>query len=134
MSSLTQYLLVHHEFFARAEEYIQLTQRFKTETYSETLSLCMTLGGELVLSCLMKASGMSLALVLYKTCMAWIEYIRYLGLRADIAAWRAFIHANGGPYISTNDETYLPYVYADAMQRYHNRLFGLPKKGTKRFE
>jgi hypothetical protein len=94
----------------------------------------MKLGGNLILSFLFKSSPMSMAFSLYQVIAEWGKYIRYLDLKQQIHEWKEIIHSVGGPFISTNDETYQAYVYADGMQRLHDRLFGFTKKGTKCLE
>ena len=126
------YLILNKKnYFARADEYVNLKQRFKTETFYETLSLFMKLIGNLLLSFLWKSNSMSVALTLYRMMEDWKEYLRYLTLKSEISTWKDLIHSVGGPFISTNDETYQAYIYADGMQRYHNALFGLTEKGAK---
>jgi hypothetical protein len=77
--------------------------------------------------------GVFTIISIHKTVSKWQKYIRYLQLKSETDEWKAIIHSIGGPIISTNDDTYLMYVFADAMQRLRNRLFPiLTKKGTKR--
>lgn len=133
MSWISHYLILNNtNYFAAAEDYINLSQLFKTDTFYEKLSLFMKLIGNLLLSILWKSQAMSLAFTLYKMVDDWRQYIRYLRLKKKIHEWKDIVHSVGGPFISTNDETYQSYVYADGMQRLHNNLFGLAKKGAKR--
>lgn len=132
MSSISSYLILNKKnYFALAEEYIGLQQLFKTDTFYEKLSLFMELAGSFLMSLMFRSSSMSLAFSFYKTFTKWKEYVRYFNLKQQISEWKNLIKSVGGPYISTNDETYLPYVYADGMQRLHNRLFGLSKESAK---
>jgi hypothetical protein len=132
MSSISKYLILNKKkYFALADEYIGLQQLFKTDTFYEKLSLFMELVGSFLMSLLFRSSSMNLSVSFYKTFMKWKEYIRYLNLKEQISEWKQIIKSVGGPYISTNDETYLPYVYADGMQRLHDRLFGLSKESAK---
>lgn len=133
MSRISQYLVLNNtNYFADAEEYIQLHQLFKTETFYEKLSLFMKLIGNLLLSILWKSQAMSMAFTVYRMVSDWREYLHYRELRRRLYEWKDVVHSVGGPFISTNDETYHPYVYADGMQRLHTALFGLPKERTKR--
>jgi hypothetical protein len=135
MSSITQYLILNNtNYFAKAEQYIQLHQLFKTDTFYEKLSLFMKLIGNIILSIVTKSQPLSLAFTIYKMVQDWLEYIKYIEVRQQIRDWKKIVRTTGGPFISTNDETYLSYVYADGMQRLQNQLFGLTKKSAKRLE
>lgn len=48
---------------------------------------------------------------------AWREWMEYSELRFVVQ--RMYLHTMkvGGPFIATNDSTYLPYVFADAVVR-----------------
>lgn len=132
MSQESQYIILNKKnYFAIADEYIKLKQLFKTDTFYEKLGLFMKLIGSLILSLLWKSSSLSLCFTLYRTIEDWKLYIRYLEMKHDITTWKTLVKNMGGPFISTNDETYYPYIYADGMQRLHNSLFGLTKKRTK---
>lgn len=48
---------------------------------------------------------------------AWSEWEEYHRLRMVIQDMFLIMSAHGGPYITTNDSYYLPYVFADAMVR-----------------
>ena len=135
MSLISQYLILNRQnYFAIAEEYTQLKQLFKTETFYEKLSLFMKLAGNLLMSFLWKSSSISLALTCYRLAEDWKQYIRYLELKTRLHEWKEIVHSAGGPFISTNDETYQSYVYADGMQRLHTALFGLTEKRAKRLQ
>lgn len=132
MSTITQYLILNkRNYFAIAEEYIQLHQLFKTDTFYEKLSLCMKLVGNLLMSILWKSQPLSISFTIYRMVEDWKQYIRYLEVKHFMNEWKQIVRSAGGPYISTNDEMWLPYVYADGMQRLHNQLFGFTKKGAK---
>lgn len=53
----------------------------------------------------------------FSTFRAWRDWIEYQDLRFVIQ--RMFLHTMrvGGPFIVTNDPTYMPYVFADAVYR-----------------
>lgn len=132
MSAVSQYLVLNkRNYFAIADEYIQLSELFRSDTLYEKLSLFMKLIGNLALSILWKSQLLSILFTVYRMIQDWLQYIRYLELKHQIHEWRDIIHSIGGPCISTNDETYKPYVYAHTMQVLHNQLFGLTKKGAK---
>jgi hypothetical protein len=37
--------------------------------------------------------------------------------------WQLIVDSLGGPFVATNSMRYMPYVYADGMQRIHNFIF-----------
>jgi hypothetical protein len=51
----------------------------------------------------------------------WSEWIEYDDLRFEVQRMYLLTMASGGPQIVTNDNTYLPYVYADAVMRLRMR-------------
>lgn len=55
---------------------------------------------------------------LFSTGRAWMEFVKYLSLRFDMQMMYLQTMKVGGPFISTNDPDYLPYVYADAVLRH----------------
>ena len=67
--------------------------------------------------------GMFTVLSIHKAVSKWQQYIRFLQLQEKTDEWKRLIQSIGGPFISTNDETYHMYVYADGMQRSYNHLF-----------
>jgi hypothetical protein len=83
----------------------------------------MKLVGNLLLSLLWKSQPMSIGLTLYRAFEDWKQYLHYLDIKRQIHEWKELVHSAGGPYISTNDEMYQSYIYADGMQRLHNSLF-----------
>lgn len=58
------------------------------------------------------------------THRVWSEWLEYDDLRFEVQRMYLATMASGGPQIVTNDNTYLPYVYADAVTRlkYGSRL------------
>lgn len=55
------------------------------------------------------------------THRVWSEWIEYDDLRFEVQRMYLTTMASGGPQIVTNDNTYLPYVYADAVMRLRMR-------------
>jgi hypothetical protein len=51
----------------------------------------------------------------------WSEWLEYDDLRFQVQRMYLVTMASGGPHIVTNDNTYLPYVYADAVIRLGSR-------------
>jgi hypothetical protein len=129
MSELSQYIILHStNYFQIAEEFVNLHTLFKQETLFETLNfwidmifyplyiVCSTLWFE-------QPIGIFTVLSIHKAVSKWQQYIRFLQLHEQTNEWKGLIQSIGGPFISTNDETYHMYVYADGMQRSYNRLF-----------
>jgi hypothetical protein len=79
--------------------------------------------------------GLFTVMSIHKTVTKWGQYFRYLELKHMTDEWKTIVKSVGGPFISTNDEMYHMYVYADGMQRLHDDLLGgllLPKERAKR--
>ena len=55
------------------------------------------------------------------THRVWSEWLEYDNLRFTVQRMYLATMATGGPQIVTNDPTYLPYVYADAVVRMRSR-------------
>ena len=53
---------------------------------------------------------------------AWTEWLEYQSLRFEIQRMYLATMASGGPQIVTNDPTYMPYVFADAVTRLKKRF------------
>jgi hypothetical protein len=51
------------------------------------------------------------------TFRSWSEWIEYQELRILMQRMYLVCMATGGPFIRTNDNEYLPYVFADAVVR-----------------
>lgn len=128
-------------YFALAQEYVELEQLFKKETFFEKLNswIDMVIYPLVVLfGILFFGQQMSFftIMTIHKTVTSWIKWFRYKELISDTHEWKAIVRSAGGPFISTNDETYHMYVYADGMQRLDDDLFSgsssiLTEKGAK---
>jgi hypothetical protein len=129
MSELSQYILLHStNYFQIAEEFVNLHTLFKQETLFETLNFWIDMilyPLYIVFSTLWfeQPIGIFTVLSIHKAVSKWQQYIRFLQLREQTDEWKRLIQSIGGPFISTNDETYHMYVYADGMQRSYNTLF-----------
>ena len=144
MSQVNQYIILNKQsYFAIAEEFIQLEQLFKCETTFEKLNFWIDMvlyPLYTIISILFfeQTVGLFNVMSIHKTVTKWQQYFRYLELRSQTTKWKKFVQSEGGPFISTNDEMYHAYVYADGMQRLSTVLFSgrhsflLPKKGSKR--
>jgi hypothetical protein len=126
---IIQYLILNNQsYFAKADEFVDLDQLFKQETLFEKLNFWVDMvlyplytllsivffGGEF---------GIFTLMTIHKTLTKWYEYFKYWMLNREIKEWKKYVKSVGGPFISTNDETYHSYVYADGMQRLHTRFF-----------
>jgi hypothetical protein len=138
-SNIAQYIILNNQqYFAVADEFVVLEQLFKKETTFEKLTFWI----DMVIYPLMNIVsivffndniGMFAVLSIHNTVTKWQKYLRYLQLKHDTDKWIAIVRSIGGPFISTNDEKYRMYIYADGMQRMYDSLFSLlSKKCTKR--
>jgi len=142
MLEINQYLILNKKrYFDIAEEFIKLRQLFKLETLFEKLSFLIEMIVYPLYSLFSivlynQRMGIMTIMSIHKTVTKWHQYFRYVQVNRDINVWKAIVMSVGGPFISTNDDTYQSYVYADGMQRLHDDLFSrrpiLSKKGTKR--
>ena len=64
-----------------------------------------------------KLPSMLSLLGLVKAFQLWIEWYEYKNVKSRVVEWKQIVDAVGGPFISTNDNAYMSYVYADGMQR-----------------
>jgi hypothetical protein len=137
MNISTYLILNKKKYFSIAEEYVGLQQLFQKETVFEKLSIIVDMliyPLFMIGSVIFYQQEMTLFTVMsiHKTVTIWLNWIRYMELSQEINEWKNIVRSVGGPFISCNDPTYHVYVYADGMQRLHDTLFVLPKKGTKR--
>lgn len=119
-SRLIKYFLGHAKsYFAEAEEFVVLSATYRTLTLWTLFDMMFPF--ILILTRtwpdVFSISG------LYKSWTSWVGWFRYRELKQQFAIWKDIADACGGPYISTNNPAYMPYVYADAMQRIQNRTF-----------
>ena len=80
---------------------------------SPIIALCMLF--------LRQMDFLSVASACFSTFRAWSEWIEYNALRFQVQEMYILTMQTGGPHIVTNDPTYLPYVYADAVVRHASR-------------
>lgn len=141
---INQYLILNKKrYFDIAEEFVKLEKLFKLETLFEKVSFWIDMIMYPIYTLISilgfhQKLGIMTIMSIHKTVTKWQQYFRYVELKSDIAEWKAMVRSVGGPFISTNDDTYHSYVYADGMQRLHDNLFGgrssflLAKERTKR--
>ena len=107
--------------FQTAERYIQLTKVWDTDEWVPTIKhinemILMPLiaffsycaGYSDILFCLSSFVG---------AMSAWTEYAEFVELTFVMQRMELQARRVGGPFISTNDPTYMPYVWADAVTR-----------------
>jgi hypothetical protein len=107
--------------FEVAETYIQLRTKCVPTSWADTVLrinelLCAPL---LILFLLFSGSldifmAFSSASRIYES---WTDWIAYNNLRFEVQTMFLQTMAAGGPFIRTNDPTYMPYVFADAVMR-----------------
>lgn len=139
-SHINQHLILNNSnYFSIAEEFTMLKQLFKKDTIFEKLSFWIDMVIYPIVNLVSiivynQRMGVFTILSIHKAVTRWQQYLRYLQLKSETNEWKKIVESSGGTVISTNDETYITYVFADAMQRLRNRLFPtfLSKKGTKR--
>jgi hypothetical protein len=141
MTSISQYIVLNKKpYFSIADEFITLYQLFKQETMFEKINFWIDMilyPIYTIFSILFfeKQLGLLTIMSIHKTVTKWTQYFRYLELKYETDEWKTIVQSVGGPFISTNDEMYHMYVYADGMQRLHDDLLGgflFPKEGAKR--
>jgi len=107
--------------FQIAERFIQLRKRCSPVSIAERITLITDMIIMPVITLFLFIINhdrlTSLVMTLFKSFLVWRDWIEYNDLRIEVQ--RMYLHtmANGGPFIVTNDPTYMPYVYADAVYR-----------------
>ena len=143
MSEVAQHIILHStNYFQVAEEFVKLNKLFRQETLLEKLNFWIDMVFYplyLILSTIWfeQPVGMFTMLSIHKTVSKWQQYLKFLQLKSETDEWKRLIQSIGGPFISTNDDTYHMFVYAHGMQQYYNTLFSraiLTKKSSKCFE
>jgi hypothetical protein len=140
---INQYLILNKKrYFSIAEEFVNLKKLFKLETLFEKVSFWIDMVIYPIYTFISilfyrQQLGIMTIISIHKTVTKWQQYFRYMELKSDIDEWKTIVRSVGGPFISTNDDTYHSYVYADGMQRLHDGLFGnssfiFTKECTKR--
>ena len=102
--------------FQTAERYITLSASWDTgEIYPKIKHI-----NEMILMPLI-AAIMSDPLFFFSSFMtawgAWVEYAEFVELSFVMQRMQLEAVRRGGPFIVTNDPTYMPYVWADAVTR-----------------
>jgi len=107
--------------FESAERYIQLRSKYVPQTWGDTVLRVqdMILAPMLVVVLTLTGKGdlPMLASTLYRTYQAWSEWFELTTLRFEVQRMYLTAMKSGGPFITTNDPFYMPYVWADAEVR-----------------
>lgn len=119
-----QYFLLNQStnFFAKANEFVVLQEKFIKESLIEKLSLWFSLFISpllILFNLIIKKEDVSMftMLSIKNTFDLWCEYINFHLLSCEIHEWTKIVRSVNGPFISCNDPTYHMFVYADAMER-----------------
>ena len=135
---IDRYLILNNRnYFAIADEFVILEQLFKQDTVFEKLNFWIDMVIYPVINLISvifynQRISIFTVISIHKAVTRWQQYIRYLELKNETSEWKIIVSSTGGPTISTNDDTYIMYIFADAMQRLRNRLFPiLTKKSSK---
>ena len=112
--------------FEIAEAYIQLRKKCVPKSWADTvLQLNELLFAPLLVLFLFFTGGLDLMMA-FSSAMriyeSWTDWIAYNNLRFVVQMMYLKTMAAGGPFIRTNDPTYMPYVLADAVMRIEHRL------------
>lgn len=107
--------------FATAERYIQLRRKYAPKSWADTIVRI----NELILTPLITifyilldgSDFMTVVPAIYNTYNSWVGFLEYSELRYWLQLTYMKTMLLGGPFITTNDPEYLPYVYADAVTR-----------------
>ncbi len=108
--------------FVVAEKYIQLRKVWSPKSMGDWMmrinELIITPLITIFLILLGESDFIGVISAGISTFRAWMGYINYTTLRFDMQTMYLQTMKMGGPFISTNDPDYLPYVYADAVFRH----------------
>lgn len=107
--------------FATAERFLQLQKLCASPSWGDTVIRFneMIVAPMVAIFCVLTGDRdifmvISAAMAAHRT---WTEWLEYQDLRFAIQRMYLQTMASGGPQIVTNDPTYMPYVFADAVTR-----------------
>lgn len=107
--------------FQLADRYIELRTKCAPQSWGDAiLRINELLLGPLIALCMTflgKHDLFAIASAAVATYRSWSEWLEYNDLRFQMQRMYLETLLLGGPFIRTNDPTYLPYVYADAVTR-----------------
>jgi hypothetical protein len=108
-------------FFKTAERFNILTDKFLFRTWFMWFDM---IGNPLIMVAIAvftkKLPSILSLFGLVKTVQLWVEWYEYKTVKSRLVEWKNIVDAANGPFISTNNNAYLSYVYADGMQRLFN--------------
>jgi hypothetical protein len=111
--------------FEIAERYIQLRKKWNPENWVDTIARINEMILTPLICCFFLLLGtidvFMIASAILNTFNAWREWIEYQELRLIVQRMFLLCMYSGGPFIRTNDDQYLPYVFADAVVRHDMR-------------
>jgi hypothetical protein len=109
--------------FEVAERYIQLRRKYVPQSWGDTVLRVqdMILAPMIVVLVTLLGQGdlAMLASTLYRTYQSWSEWFELTTLRFEVQSMYLTAMKSGGPFITTNDPFYMPYVWADAQVRFN---------------
>jgi hypothetical protein len=107
--------------FEVAETYIQLRKKCVPTSWADTvMQTNELLFAPLLLLFLLFTGNLDIFMAFSSASRiyeAWTDWIAYNNLRFAVQTMFLKTVAMGGPFIRTNDPTYMPYVFADAVTR-----------------
>jgi hypothetical protein len=123
--SLINYLLFNTKnYFKDSEELLRLEKIHRRPSWMIFFEMWIT-PLLFIFSIFITSSAPSVLslLSLYKCICTWLDHYRYKELLDNFDRWQLIVDSLGGPFVATNSMRYMPYVYADGMQRIHNFIF-----------
>ena len=124
-------LMSPKNYFEMANELVDLRTQFDYLTLAmEGILPMLFVVWELWVST--SPSYFTLVSSLYKICALIWRFARRWYLEREVRAWKKYVSSMGGPFISTNDPKYQPFVYADGMLRALGHLARLAEESTER--
>ena len=107
--------------FQTAERYIQLKKKCEPKSWYAGVSLISDMILMPIITIFFifvyQADPITVVMTALKAYQSWKEYTEYISLKFEVQTMFVYCQAVGGPFIVTNDQTYMPYVFADATYR-----------------
>jgi hypothetical protein len=107
--------------FVVAERYIQLRKVCAPDSWADTVILFNDMILMPLITLFLLFVGVADFIVIFttavKTYQVWKDYCEYTDLRFEVQRMLIICQSVGGPFIVSNDPLYMPYVFADAVQR-----------------
>jgi hypothetical protein len=134
MSTTTSRIPLPAKPFETAERYIQLKKKYAPTSWYATMSLISDMILMPIITIffifLYQADPMTVGMTVLKSYQVWKEYTEFVSLKFEVQNMFLYCQAVGGPFIVTNNPTYMPYVFADATYRVPVGMAKLPPTGT----